>query len=90
MIFAVILVLLTSVCICGGQQPSVQCRAANTTLMNDADCHRAYLGFLFGVGLGADTDQSFFDQVCKEGTCRSEILEFQNSCAGIEDVSHAV
>ncbi|XP_065917448.1 uncharacterized protein [Dysidea avara] len=90
MIFAVILVLLTSVCICGGQQPSVQCRAANTTLMNDADCHRAYLGFLFGVGLGADTDQSFFDQVCKEGTCRSEILEFQNSCAGIEDVDDAV
>ena len=88
MIFASILALLTSICICqcNGQQPFEQCSAANATLLNDADCYGAYLGFLLEVGLGVDTDQSPFDQVCKEGTCRSEILDFQNSCAGIEDV----
>ena len=86
MILAVFLALLTSVDICYGKQPSEQCIAANDTLRNDAVCYGAYQGFLIGVGLGVDTDQSAFDQVCMEGTCRSEILDYQSSCAGIEDV----
>jgi len=81
MIFAVFLALLTSADICIGKQASEQCIAANSTLQDDAACYSAYQGFLFGV-----VDQNAFDLVCKEGTCRSEILEYQTSCAGIEEV----
>jgi len=86
MILAVFLALLTSVDICYGKQPSEQCIAANDTLRNDAVCYGAYQAFLGGVGLGFSIDQSSFDQVCMEGTCRSEILDYQRNCAGIDEV----
>ena len=89
MITVVFLVLLTCICVARGQmtqEPSVQCISANSTLMADTNCYVAYQTFLGGVGLGFSIDQSIFDQVYMEGTCRSEILDFQNSCAGLEEI----
>jgi len=88
MIAAAILLLLSCVCATSGQmtQPSAQCITANSTLMADTNCYGAYQAFLGGVGLGFSIDQSSFDQVCMEGTCRSEILDYQRNCAGIDEV----
>jgi len=77
------LTLLATVCICSGQQ---SCDSANATLMADTACYTAYQTFLAGVGIGFSVDQSTFNQVCMEGTCRSQILDFQSSCAGEEEV----
>ena len=89
MITVAFLAFLACICVARGQmtqEPSAQCIAANSTLMADSNCYNAYQAFLLGVGLGSSIDQSIFDQVCMEGTCRSEILDFQNSCAGLEEV----
>ena len=82
-IMAVVLPLLCLLAICGclvnGQ---IECDTANTTLRMDTGCSNEYSTFLISAA-GIAIGQSAIDRVCRNDSCLSKIIDFNEACSEV-------